>query len=114
MASICLLSSVHQALDGRIFYREARRLARAGHAVNVVALHSRDEIVDGVQFLGTTRPTARSPPNAVATLFQRALETRADVYHIHDPELLAHAARPPQRGAPSSTTCTSRTPTLSR
>ncbi len=89
MANVSLLSSVHRALDGRIFYREARTLARAGHAVTVVALHPRDEVVDGVQILGlAARPRAQRPL-LWRTLLRRAVATQADIFHIHDPELLA-------------------------
>ena len=33
MTKVCILSSVHPALDNRIFYREARSLQRAGYQV---------------------------------------------------------------------------------
>ena len=45
---VAILSSVHLALDNRVFYREARTLARAGDDVALSAVHSLDEGRDGV------------------------------------------------------------------
>ena len=36
---VAILSSVHLALDNRVFYREARTLARAGYDVTLIAVH---------------------------------------------------------------------------
>jgi glycosyltransferase involved in cell wall biosynthesis len=45
---IVLVSSGHRALDHRVFYKEARTLARRFDRVRVVATHPHDEVVDGV------------------------------------------------------------------
>ena len=85
---VCLLSSVHRALDNRVFYREARSLARAGHEVTLIAVHDCDEIRDGVQILGLPEVARWRRPRVWRTLFTRAMETGADAFHFHDPELL--------------------------
>ncbi len=88
MTHVCILSSVHQALDNRIFYREARSLQRAGYEVTLIAVHPRDEVKNDVQIIGLPRVPRWQRPRLWWTLLHRALATRADVYHFHDPELL--------------------------
>lgn len=85
---VCIVSSVHIALDNRVFYREARSLQRAGYEITLVAVHDRDEIKEGIQILGVPRVARRSRPLLWVTLLRRALSTPADVFHFHDPELL--------------------------
>ena len=85
---VCILSSVHNALDNRVFYREARSLQRAGHEVTVVAVHDRDETKDGVRIIGLPRVRRWQRPRVWWTLLRHAQECRADIYHFHDPELL--------------------------
>ena len=88
MRSIAILSSVHIALDNRVFYREAKTLAEAGYAVNLLAVHERDEVKDGIHIRALPRVPRSRRPLLWRALAQMALETRADVFHIHDPELL--------------------------
>jgi glycosyltransferase involved in cell wall biosynthesis len=97
-ARVAHVTSVHDALDGRIFSRECRTLARAGYDVVIVAPadtsiarnHRADSAVDGVQIR-----TVGTPRNRIERLFvtgsrviRAALRERADIYHLHDPELL--------------------------
>lgn len=83
-----ILSSVHLALDNRVFYREARTLARAGYDVTLIAVHDRDEVKDGVRVRALPRVPRSRRPLLWRRLTQMALESDADIYHIHDPELL--------------------------
>ncbi len=88
MAKVCILSSVHDALDNRVFYREARSLQRAGYDVTLVAIHGRDEVKDGVRIVSLPRLPRWQRPRLWLTLLRHALNAEADVYHFHDPELL--------------------------
>jgi glycosyltransferase involved in cell wall biosynthesis len=83
-----MLSSVHAALDNRVFYREARTLARAGYEVTLLAVHDRDELKDGVHIRALPRVPRSRRPLLWRALARLAIETGADVFHIHDPELL--------------------------
>jgi glycosyltransferase involved in cell wall biosynthesis len=88
MTKVCILSSVHIALDNRVFYREARSLHRAGFDVTLIAVHDRDEIKDGIQIIALPRVPRWQRPRVWLSLFRHALSTRADIYLFHDPELL--------------------------
>lgn len=88
MARVCVLSSVHIALDNRVFYREAQSLRRGGHEVILIAIHECDEVRDGIQIVGLPRVPRWRRPLLWLTLLRHGLRSRADVYHFHDPELL--------------------------
>jgi glycosyltransferase involved in cell wall biosynthesis len=88
MPRVCILSSVHRALDNRVFYREARSLQRAGYQVTLVGVHEQDEVRDGVRIVGLPLVPRRWRPLLWRRLVREALATEADVYHFHDPELL--------------------------
>lgn len=87
---VCHLSSVHPALDVRIFYKEARTLAKAGYSVTVAARHAGSDKGDGVKILGIPKVANRCQRFLVSTwrVFVLACGERADVYHLHDAELI--------------------------
>ncbi len=85
---VAILSSVHQALDNRVFYREARSLVGAGYEVELIAVHERDEVKDGVRIRALPRVSRSRRPLLWRALARMAIDSRADIYHIHDPELL--------------------------
>ncbi|MBK7216097.1 MAG: glycosyltransferase [Candidatus Promineofilum sp.] len=85
---VAILSSVHLALDNRVFYREARTLARAGYDVTLIAVHDRDETRDGVRIRALPRVARSRRPLLWRALGRMARETGADLFHFHDPELL--------------------------
>ena len=88
MRRIAILSSVHLALDNRVFYREAKTLAAAGYDVTLIAVHERDEVKDGIHIRALPRVPRSRRPLLWRTLARMALDSNADVFHIHDPELL--------------------------
>ena len=88
MAKVCILSSVHFALDNRIFYREARSLQQAGYDVTLIAVHGQDESKDSIQIVALPSVPRWQRPWFWLALARRALATHADVFHFHDPELL--------------------------
>ncbi len=84
------ITSAHGSDDVRIFYKECRSLARAGYEVLELTTDSADSYVQGVKIIGVGRNRGRlhrMTTNAL-TIASKALGLRADVYHIHDPELL--------------------------
>ena len=88
MPKVCILSSVHQALDNRVFYREAQSLRSAGYDVTLIAIHPQSEIRAGVQIVGLPRLPRWQRPQLWLKLFRLARAQNADIYHFHDPELL--------------------------
>ena len=98
------ISTLHHAFDPRIFHRECVSLARAGAQVTYLGMHGEDRVEDGVQLRSIgrlergARGRMRLTDRAVRTrrALADALALAADVYHLHDPELLT-IARPLKR-----------------
>lgn len=87
---VCHITTVHNPFDVRIFHKECKSLASAGHDVFLVAPHYRDEQVDHVQIKHIRRiknPYIRILLAPLSAFF-KALSTRSRICHLHDPELL--------------------------
>lgn len=87
---VCHVTSAHPQLDIRIFIKECRTLAREGYDVYLVSQGKSREI-DGVHLIGCGDiPAGRY--NRFSSfdkkVVEQALAIDADVYHLHDPELL--------------------------
>lgn len=98
---IAHLTSVHPRYDTRIFLKQCRSLARAGYDVTlVVADDQADERKDGVRILTVGRGRGRVDRIVSTTrrVYRRAIELDADVYHLHDPELLLIGLKLKRRG----------------
>jgi glycosyltransferase involved in cell wall biosynthesis len=84
------ITSVHSPSDVRIFYKEAKTLARAGFNVTLIAQHDTDETIDEIKILAL--PKAKDRIQRMLKLpskaFILAFQQKADIYHFHDPELL--------------------------
>lgn len=84
------VSSAHPATDNRIRYRECATLAEAGYKVSLVAVEpetaaGNDEINELlIPRLPRLKRVFVSGPRAIRT----ALKSGADVFHLHDPELV--------------------------
>lgn len=91
ISRVAHLTSAHPRNDTRIFLKQCRSLAAAGHQVYfIVADGVGDEIRDGVQVMDVGASTGRRDRMFGATrrVLRRAIELDADIYHFHDPELL--------------------------
>jgi glycosyltransferase involved in cell wall biosynthesis len=94
--NVAHLSSVHTRFDTRIFLKECRSLAAAGYQVSLVVADGKgDEYIEGVRIydVGTTPGRLRRMTTTSRRIMTRALELDADIYHLHDPELLMIAGR---------------------
>lgn len=87
---VCVLTSVHQPFDGRIFHRECKTLAQAGYQVTLVApADFGHQEQDGITVLGVPRPDMRLyRPLTWYRLYRIVRRLRPDIIHFHDPELL--------------------------
>jgi glycosyltransferase involved in cell wall biosynthesis len=96
MANIVHLTSAHPRYDTRIFIKQCRSLNERGHDVTlVVADGLGDETADGVRIVDVGRATGRADRILRTTrrVLRTALELDADVYQLHDPELLPAGLR---------------------
>jgi len=87
---VCVFTTVHRPYDVRVFHKEARSLAEAGHRVTLLA-HAdfQREVKNGVVVKGVIKPANRF--FRLFNVFRFAvlcLKEKADVYHFHDFELL--------------------------
>jgi glycosyltransferase involved in cell wall biosynthesis len=92
MRKICHLTSVHNRYDNRIFYKECSSLAQAGYNTNLIVADEKGNeeknnirildvgISKGGRFARTTK--------TVWSIYRKALRVNAEIYHLHDPELL--------------------------
>lgn len=94
------MTSVHESYDNRIFYRECVSLANAGFDTYLVAKgESREEL--GVHVVGVGDAPAGRLERMFSfseRIYQKALELDAEIYHLHDPELLSFALKLKKKG----------------
>ncbi len=90
LAHVVHFTTVHPAGDTRILRKECRTLAEAGYRVTLVAPGAPPPDLGGVEFVSLPSRSSRTQRFALGTFdAARALRAlRADLYHLHDPELL--------------------------
>ncbi|MEZ4924183.1 MAG: glycosyltransferase [Crocinitomicaceae bacterium] len=87
---ICHLSSVHHSYDSRVFDKECVSLAKNGFKVTLIIIHDKSEQIEGVSIV----PFKKYRSRFLRALFSpwvmlpKALKTKADLFHFHDPELM--------------------------
>lgn len=88
---ICHITTVHGSLDNRIFSKECVTLTKFGFDVYLIAPHGKNEDRQGVHIIDIQRSSNRLwrmlYVSTIVTLI-KALRVRADLYHLHDPELM--------------------------
>jgi glycosyltransferase involved in cell wall biosynthesis len=85
------LTSAHPRFDIRVFLKECRSLALSGHDVSLVVADGHgSELVEGVSIIDVGHLPGRLNRMLRTTqrIYRKALELNADIYHLHDPELL--------------------------
>ena len=89
MPKITHVTSAHLCWDTRIYWKECLSLAAAGYEVTLVAPAIEKPAEDVVKLIAL-RPRQRAVriTFVAAQAVFAALKTRADLYHLHDPELL--------------------------
>lgn len=91
MNVVAHLTSAHPRYDPRIFLKQCKGLAAHGYKVNlVVADGLGPERIEGIDILdvGTLPGRINRILRTTGCVFQAALELKADLYHLHDPELI--------------------------
>lgn len=85
------LTSAHPRYDVRIFLKECCSLASAGYNVHLVVADGKgDEVQNGVEFhdVGLQAGRFKRMLMTPRKVLKKALAIDADLYHLHDPELL--------------------------
>jgi glycosyltransferase involved in cell wall biosynthesis len=98
---VCHLTSVHRADDIRIFVKECVSLAAAGFDTHLVAPAEKNYTEKGVHVHGISKAGGRRISRmwkTVNAVYQKAIEINADIYHLHDPELLRIALKLKRKG----------------
>lgn len=91
MRNVAHLTSVHPRTDIRIFLKESASLANHGYSVSlVVADGEGNEEKNGILIydVGASKGRLDRIRTAPGRVLRKALELDADVYHLHDPELI--------------------------
>jgi glycosyltransferase involved in cell wall biosynthesis len=92
-SDICIahLTSVHPRFDTRIFHKMCRSLASHNYAVNLVVADGKsNEALNGVDIIdvGASKGRLNRIRHAPTRVLAQAIRLDADLYHLHDPELL--------------------------
>lgn len=101
MTRVVHLSSAHSATDTRIFRRECVSLAAAGYDVTLVVPAIKEVTLEGVHVVPVPVSSSR-PARLTRTtwdVYRQARRVGADIYHIHDYELIPWALRLRRTGA---------------
>lgn len=89
---VCHITSTHSRYDVRIFIKECASLAQNGYDVTLIVNDNEtDETNKGVRIISTKlKPKNRLERflKSINLLFAKAIEVDADLYHLHDPDLL--------------------------
>ena len=100
---VCHLASKHKMNDMRIFEKECKSLAKYGFDVTLIGFGEmpKTEMIDGVRCISLYCPIK----NNLELLRKRnkmsinaALQVDADIYHLHEPELLPVGMKLKRRG----------------
>lgn len=90
---VCNITSVHPRYDVRIFCKQCWAQSLQGEAHLVVADNGKDEIKDNIHIHGVKGYKNRffRMTLAVWNVYKKAKAIKADIYILHDPELLSVA-----------------------
>ncbi len=90
MSKICILTSVHSAFDDRIFYKQAKSIAKNGYEVVLIAPHNKKEIIEDITIIPLKKRNNRFARLIFANieLLRKAFAQKASIYHFHDPEII--------------------------
>lgn len=98
---ICHLTSAHTRTDTRIFIKMCRSLAMRGYSVTLIVADGKgNAAIEGVSIedVGGACSRLDRVVNAPRRLLRVAISLDADIYHLHDPELLPIGFKLMQRG----------------
>lgn len=95
------ISSAHKDGDARIFHKMCVGLAANNYDVSLVIANGISRVENGVKIVAVNSVKRTRFGRALSTVnsvFEKALELNADIYHLHDPELLRISGRLKKHG----------------
>jgi glycosyltransferase involved in cell wall biosynthesis len=98
---VCHITSAHPDGDVRIFHKECVSLAEEGYDVSLVIPNAEPRVENGVNIVSFIyKPSSRLSrfTKSVNLVYNKAIEVNADIYHLHDPELLRIAVKLKKKG----------------
>jgi len=93
---VCHVTTVHDADDARILYKECVTLREAGYDVTLIAPHSECTVIEGVRVVALRRLARNRIHRTVdrpLAAYRAAVAVDADLYHFHDPDFLPYGVR---------------------
>jgi glycosyltransferase involved in cell wall biosynthesis len=96
MTKICHITSVHSWDDSRIFHKECVSLASAGYEVTLLVANGITDVINDVKVINVPigkKGRLQRFAFAGTKMLEKALSEKADIYHLHDPELLLIATK---------------------
>lgn len=92
MNKVCHISTAHILYDPRVLYRECSSLVNAGFEVSLVIQADSNQTINGVKIVSLKKTSNRFFRIFFLTwvAFFKALKTKSEIYHFHDPELVFH------------------------
>src|SRR5690625_7987400 len=89
MEKIVHLSSAHGVFDNRIFWKECKSLNEK-YDLTLIIPHNKSGIIEGIRVIGLQSETSRFKRMLIATFkaYRHAVKEDANLYHLHDPELI--------------------------
>ena len=103
MIKVCHITTVHSnRYDVRIFEKECTSLAKAGYDVTLLVNDELpDEVKNNVKIISIgirTRSRLDRITRVLKAVYMKALSIGADIYHLHDPELLCAGTKLKRKG----------------
>ena len=90
MKRIAHISTVHSLYDDRIFYKECKSLIKEAYDVFLIVKNPNNKTIEGINIIGLKNYNSRLKRVIFGSIeaFSKALKTKSDLYHFHDPELM--------------------------
>ena len=88
---ICHITTVHPRYDVRIFEKECSSLSKAGYLVDLIVADGKgNQTINNIIIHDIGKPLSRKERvlKYPKLAFEKAKEINAELYHIHDPELM--------------------------
>ena len=87
---VCHISTVHSFNDDRIFFKECSTLSNNGYDTYFIVTHDKAEEINGVKIVPLNINSSRIYRLFLKGLdaYKKAKNVDADIYHLHDPELI--------------------------